>query len=41
MDSIELPNSVYIILILQENKSNWLTIKRTLQLVVEDTDTAK
>ncbi|KAG6758527.1 hypothetical protein POTOM_038882 [Populus tomentosa] len=24
----------------QENKSNWLTIKRTLQLVVEDTDTA-
>jgi hypothetical protein len=40
MGSIELPNSVYI-LILQENKSNWLTIKRTLQLVVEDTDTAK
>ncbi|KEH43487.1 vacuolar protein sorting-associated protein [Medicago truncatula] len=25
----------------QESKSNWLTIKRTLQLVVEDTDTAK
>ncbi|KAG5237764.1 vacuolar protein-sorting-associated protein [Salix suchowensis] len=24
----------------QENKSNWLTIKRALQLVVEDTDTA-
>lgn len=24
----------------QESKSNWLTIKRTLQLVVEDTDTA-
>ncbi|PNX96771.1 vacuolar sorting-associated protein 33, partial [Trifolium pratense] len=24
----------------QETKSNWLTIKRTLQLVVEDTDTA-
>ncbi|XP_058082258.1 vacuolar protein-sorting-associated protein 33 homolog isoform X2 [Magnolia sinica] len=25
----------------QESKSNWLTIKRALQLVVEDTDTAK
>ncbi|KAJ6720235.1 hypothetical protein OIU85_023451 [Salix viminalis] len=25
----------------QENKSNWHTIKRALQLVVEDTDTAK
>ena len=26
---------------MQETKSNWLTIKRALQLVVEDTDTAK
>lgn len=26
---------------MQESKSNWLTIKRALQLVVEDTDTAK
>jgi hypothetical protein len=25
---------------LQESKTNWLTIKRALQLVVEDTDTA-
>ncbi|CAL5407370.1 unnamed protein product [Camellia sinensis] len=25
----------------QESKSNWLTVKRALQLVVEDTDTAK
>lgn len=30
-----------IIWTLQESKSNWLTIKRALQLVVEDTDTAK
>jgi len=26
---------------LQESKSNWLMIKRALQLVVDDTDTAK
>lgn len=30
-----------IIWTLQESKSNWLTIKRALQLVVDDTDTAK
>jgi hypothetical protein len=26
---------------LQEFKSNWLTVKRTLKLIVEDTDTSR
>jgi hypothetical protein len=41
MASFEFPNSLYIILVLQESKGNWLTIKRNLQLVTEDTDTTK